>query len=87
MVEYYLGDLVKMRKSHPCGGDTWEVTRIGMDFRIRCATCGHSLLLPRAKFEKSVKSILSRGDALLTAQQRPAFTNTSDEKKEKQSLK
>lgn len=57
-----VGDRVRLRKPHPCGGDTWEVTRIGADIGIRCLTCGRRLMLPRAKFEKQVKAIL--GDDL-----------------------
>ena len=60
MVHYQVGDIVKMRKKHPCGGDCWEVLRIGIDFRIKCTTCGRVLMLPRPKFEKSVKSIISQ---------------------------
>ena len=56
--KYNLGDIVKMKKKHPCGSDTWEITRTGMDFRIRCTGCGRQVMLPRPKFEKSVQSIL-----------------------------
>ncbi|MBF7081389.1 DUF951 domain-containing protein [Desulfallas sp. Bu1-1] len=59
MVKYNIGDIVKMRKPHPCGGDEWEVMRTGVDFRIKCTTCGRVLLLPRPKFEKSVKKIVA----------------------------
>jgi hypothetical protein len=59
-VQYNLGDIVKMRKSHPCGSDQWEITRVGMDFRIKCLGCGRQVLLPRSKFEKSVKSIVKK---------------------------
>jgi hypothetical protein len=55
---YAVGDVVKCKKSHPCGGNVWEVLRIGADFRIKCATCGRLLMLPRVKFEKSVKEIM-----------------------------
>lgn len=61
MAQYFLGDIVRTRKPHPCGGDEWEVIRIGMDFRIKCLKCGHSVMLPRVRFEKSVKVILKRG--------------------------
>lgn len=54
-------DRVHLRKPHPCGGNEWEVTRIGADIGIRCLTCGRRVLLPRAKFEKQVKSITRRG--------------------------
>lgn len=52
-----VGDRVRLRKPHPCGGDEWEVTRIGADIGIRCLTCGRRLMLPRPKFEKQVKSL------------------------------
>jgi len=61
LVKYNLGDIVKMRKSHPCGGDEWEVIRTGIDFRIKCTTCGRVVLIPRPKFEKSVKKIVVKG--------------------------
>ncbi|MCL5057528.1 MAG: DUF951 domain-containing protein [Actinobacteria bacterium] len=48
-----------MKKTHPCGGDIWEVMRTGVDFRIRCSTCGRVVMVPRPKFEKSVKAIVS----------------------------
>jgi hypothetical protein len=59
LVKYQVGDVVKMKKNHPCGGDTWEVMRTGVDFRIKCLKCARVLMLPRPKFEKSVKSIVS----------------------------
>lgn len=52
-----VGDRVRLRKPHPCGGYTWEVTRIGADIGIRCLTCGRRLMLPRPKLEKQMKSI------------------------------
>ncbi|MBO8168647.1 MAG: DUF951 domain-containing protein [Thermoanaerobacteraceae bacterium] len=60
MVQYFLGDVVRMKKPHPCGSDKWEVLRTGMDFRIKCLGCGRQVMLPRRKFEKSVKEIVSR---------------------------
>ena len=80
MAEFLIGDIVKMRKNHPCGGETWEIMRVGMDFRIRCQTCGHSLMIPRSKFEKSVRMVVQRGDALKTAQSRPVFDRPQTEK-------
>lgn len=59
-IKYYVGDKVKMKKSHPCGNDIWKVTRIGVDFVIVCEGCGHKVMIPRTKFEKSVKSIVWR---------------------------
>jgi hypothetical protein len=54
-----VGDRVLMRKPHPCGGYEWEVTRTGADIGMRCLTCGRRVMLPRSKFEKRVKAILS----------------------------
>ena len=59
-VQYSIGDKVKMKKSHPCGGDLWEITRIGMDFRIKCLKCERQLLIPRIKFEKNCKQIIEK---------------------------
>jgi hypothetical protein len=56
-----VGDRVRLRKPHPCGGYEWEVTRIGADIGIRCLTCGRRVLFPRAKLEKQVKSITRHG--------------------------
>ncbi|KKM12845.1 hypothetical protein SY88_01745 [Clostridiales bacterium PH28_bin88] len=58
VTRYSLGDIVRLKKPHPCGSDRWEVTRVGMDFRIKCLGCGHQVLVPRPKFEKSVKAVL-----------------------------
>jgi hypothetical protein len=60
---FQVGDIVKMKKSHPCGSDRWEILRTGADFRIKCLGCARSLMLPRPKFEKSVKEILSGTDS------------------------
>jgi hypothetical protein len=56
--DYKVGDRVRMRKSHPCGSDIWEVIRIGADFRIKCIGCKRSVMLPRKKFERQVKDII-----------------------------
>lgn len=58
MIKFYLGDIVRMKKPHPCGSFEWEVTRTGVDFRIKCLGCGRQVLLPRPKFEKSVKTVV-----------------------------
>ena len=55
-----IGDIVEMRKIHPCGGIRWEILRAGMDFRIECTTCGRQVMLPRVKFEKGVKKVITR---------------------------
>ncbi|MBQ3049926.1 MAG: DUF951 domain-containing protein [Oscillospiraceae bacterium] len=52
-----VGDVLTMKKAHPCGGNTFAVLRSGMDFRIKCLTCGHEVMVPRAKAEKNIKNI------------------------------
>lgn len=54
---FSVGDVVVMKKPHPCGSARWEITRTGMDFGIKCCGCGHFVMLPRAKFEKAVKAV------------------------------
>lgn len=56
-----IGDTIRLRKSHPCGGDTWRVVRLGADIGIRCLTCHRYVLLPRGEFVRRVKTILQRG--------------------------
>ncbi len=53
-----VGDTIQTKKPHPCGTNTFEVLRVGMDFRIRCTGCGHEVMLPRAKIEKNIRKIL-----------------------------
>ena len=55
---YSIGDIVELKKKHPCGSNQWEITRVGMDFRIKCVGCSHQLMLSRVKFEKSVRKII-----------------------------
>lgn len=57
--KFNVGDIVKMKKSHPCGSYEWEIMRTGMDFGIKCRGCNHFVMLPRTKFEKAVKAIVS----------------------------
>ncbi len=61
VMEIRLGDVVRLRKKHPCGGDEWEVVRLGADIRIRCLKCQHHVLLTRSTFERRVKAFISRG--------------------------
>jgi hypothetical protein len=56
--KYALGDIVEMKKQHPCGSKQWEIVRTGADFRIKCVGCAHQVMLARTKFEKSVKKVV-----------------------------
>ena len=60
MADYRVGDVVYMKKPHPCGCHEWEVLRVGADFRIRCRQCARLVMVTRVKFEKSVKKLVSR---------------------------
>ena len=48
-VQYAVGDIVRMKKKHPCGSDAWEITRVGMDFGLKCVGCGRWVMIPRVK--------------------------------------
>lgn len=52
-----LNDILTMKKQHPCGSSTWKVLRTGADFRLKCEGCGHEVMLPRSKAEKSIKAV------------------------------
>ena len=56
-MDIQVGDRLEMRKPHPCGNHTFEVLRIGMDFRLRCDGCGREFLAPRLKIEKHIKAV------------------------------
>ena len=52
-----VGDIVKMKKAHPCGSSEWEVLRTGIDFRLKCRGCGHMIMIPRTQAEKNIRDI------------------------------
>jgi hypothetical protein len=64
-IPYRIGDVVRLRKTHPCGSAEWEVIRTGIDFGLKCVGCGRRVMIPRSKFERAVKQVLKRGDGIL----------------------
>ena len=56
-MDIQIGDVLTMKKAHPCGSRDWAVLRIGADFRLRCLGCGHEIMGARSKFEKQIKAI------------------------------
>lgn len=58
-----LHDLVELKKPHPCGSTRWEILRVGMDIKLRCLGCGHELMLPRSKAEKSIRKVLAKEES------------------------
>ncbi|MEG2317128.1 MAG: DUF951 domain-containing protein [Clostridia bacterium] len=61
MEEIRLGDVVKMRKTHPCGSDEWTVIRIGADVKMKCLGCGRIVMMERAEFVKRRKKVITQG--------------------------
>ena len=59
----FVGDVVRLRKKHPCGGFEWQIVRIGADIGLRCLTCGRRVLVPRSKIEKRIKEVVSSSHA------------------------
>ncbi len=62
MGQYCVGQQVEMKKGHPCGANCWRIIRVGMDIRIKCENCGRSVLIPRSRFERRVKCVLSESN-------------------------
>ncbi|MGC9522288.1 MAG: DUF951 domain-containing protein [Anaerolineae bacterium] len=61
-MELHIGDVVELRKPHPCGGRTWRILRVGLDIGIECQTCGRYVLVPRRRFESRIKRFVERGE-------------------------
>jgi hypothetical protein len=67
----YLGDLVRLRRRHPCGGDTWLIDRLGADIGLRCQTCDRHVLVERRTIERRLVEFVRRGDPVLSAAAAP----------------
>ena len=55
--KFEVGDVIRMKKPHPCGSSEWEILRVGADFRLKCQGCGHQVMVPRRLVEKNTKEI------------------------------
>lgn len=55
--KYEVGDIIRMKKQHPCGSFEWEILRVGADFRLKCAGCGHQIMIPRRNVEKNTREV------------------------------
>lgn len=83
IVDLLLGDVVRLRRAHPCGGDTWLVDRLGADVGIRCRTCDRHVLIARTTLERRLAGFVQRGDPAITAAvvgERPAPRRTPRER-------
>jgi len=67
VVELLLGDVVRLRRPHPCGGETWLVDRLGADIGLRCTTCSRHVLVERRALERRIAGFERRGDAGMSA--------------------
>ena len=65
-----IGEVVRMKKQHPCGSYEWEILRVGMDFRMRCAGCGHQVMMPRKQAEKYIRQIVNDPERLKKASEK-----------------
>ena len=66
-MDIHVNDILKMKKSHPCGSQEWLVLRVGMDFKMRGQGCGHEVMLPRSKVEKNIRKVFrERQDVSVT---------------------
>lgn len=63
--QYTVGDIVKLKKKHPCGCFEWEILRVGADFRLKCQGCGHMVMVPRTLVEKNTRGLRKADDKKL----------------------
>ncbi|HMM42121.1 MAG TPA: DUF951 domain-containing protein [Thermomicrobiales bacterium] len=74
-LQVFIGDVVRLRKPHPCGSHEWTVVRLGADIGLRCHGCNRRVLLPRRELERRLKAFVSRGPEFAAT---PADDNTSE---------
>ena len=61
-LNYEVGDIVKLKKPHPCGSSEWEIFRVGADFRLKCTGCGHKIMVARRLVEKNTKGLKKKDE-------------------------
>jgi hypothetical protein len=72
VLELLLGDVIRLRRQHPCGGHDWLIDRLGADIGLRCQTCGRHVLLERRVVESRLVEFVRRGDPAISAAVGPA---------------
>ena len=79
MDKYEVGDVVRLKKQHPCGSSEWEILRVGADFRLKCLGCGHQIMIARKLVEKNLysKSVRILSQRLQTALSEAVWKNLS----------
>jgi hypothetical protein len=79
VVELRLGDVLLLRRAHPCGGREWLVDRLGADIGIRCRTCGRHVLMERRTLERRLETFVSRGDQAMSRAVSPRPSSDPEE--------
>ena len=62
-MDIQIGDILEMKKAHPCGEKRWQVLRTGADFRLKCLGCGHEVMTPRFKAERTIRQIQKKNSS------------------------
>ncbi|MDU1414439.1 MAG: DUF951 domain-containing protein [Clostridium sp.] len=62
MKEFELDDIVETKKTHPCGSNKWKIIRVGADIKIQCVGCNRIVMIPRSKFENSIKKVIKENN-------------------------
>ena len=75
---YEVGDIVTLKKVHPCGSRDWEILRVGADFRLKCTGCGHQIMVPRKMVEKNTKNLIKKEKQYITDTKNYVRINTRD---------
>ena len=75
---YEVGDIVTLKKVHPCGSRDWEILRVGADFRLKCTGCGHQIMVPRKMVEKNTKNLIIKEKQYFTDTKNYVRINTRD---------
>jgi hypothetical protein len=75
VLELFLGDVVRLRRRHPCGGDLWLVDRLGADIGLRCRTCDRHVLIDRRSLERRLAGFEQRGDPAISAAVSPTASD------------
>ena len=75
---YEVGDIVTLKKVHPCGSRDWEILRVGADFRLKCTGCGHQIMVPRKMVEKNTKNLIKKEKQYFTDMKNYVKINTRD---------
>ena len=78
--KYHIGDIVETKKNHPCGSNTWEILRVGIDFRLKCTGCGHLIMLSRADALRRIKRAVKKSDSSTVQSNSPETLEEDTEK-------